>query len=386
MKKNNLSLIKGYLSKHFVFQYNIVTDRTEFRKRDSKEGFQSLSEYFLNSLFLQLTKMNISCTKELLRTIVESDFVQKYNPFQEYMYSLPKWNGIDYIGHLAKTIKTEDDSYFDYVFRKWIVALVGSLMDDKVINHTTLIFTGEQGIGKTTWFRRLVPQELSEYYFEGSITPNNKDDEIQMGENMLINIDELQSLNSKNMEALKSLITLGEIKVRRPYARRPEIIPRRASFAGSGNTKEFLTDTTGNRRFICIAVKYIDNQHNVLLDNVYSQALYLYNNGFQYWFSQDEIRSLNQHNEGFTEISIEEDLIDRFLKPCRKEEESVQFGSATEIMTLLIKKSNLDLDSDAIQNRNPSKYGKILNKKSFEKGKTKDVRGYYYKLIDNNIV
>lgn len=383
MRNKDLSLIKGYLSKNYIFRYNIITDRTEFRRRNSNEEFRFLNDYEINTVYLGLTKKNISCTKENLRTILESDFVPKYNPFENYLYNLPKWNGHDYIGQLVKTVKTEDDIFFDFVFRKWLVALVGSLMDDNVINHTALIFTGEQGIGKTTWFRRLVPQELSEYYFEGSITPNNKDDEIQMGENMLINIDELQSLNSKNMEALKSLITLGEIKVRRPYARRPEIIPRRASFAGSGNTKEFLTDTTGNRRFICIAVKYIDNQHNVLLKNLYSHALYLFQNGFQYWFSQAEIYSLNKHNEGFMEISIEEDLIGKFIEPCQKEDKHAQFGSATEIMALLIEKSNLD--SDTVQKLNPSKFGKILNKKSFEKGKVRDVRGYYYKLTENDV-
>ena len=60
--------------------------------------------------------------------------------------------------------------------------MVGCVLDDKVINHKVIVFSGKQGLGKTTWVEKLVPKQLKEYLFSGTINPNNKDTLVQLSE------------------------------------------------------------------------------------------------------------------------------------------------------------------------------------------------------------
>ena len=237
-------LVQSFLSEKFDFRYNEVLGRTEFRFKSLEEVvFRKMKEYDFNSIHKMLSEGELPFSIGALRRTLQSNYVPKYNPFIAYLGNLPEWDKTtDYIGLLSKTIETTDNEFFQVAFRKWFVALTGSLLKDEVINHTFLIFTGGQGIGKTTWFNNLIPQQLSEYYYTGVINPNNSDSKIQLAENMLINIDELQGLSYKGIEDLKALVTTKEIKVRRPYASIHEVLPHRASFSGSSNSADFLND------------------------------------------------------------------------------------------------------------------------------------------------
>ena len=153
--------------------------------------------------------------------------------------------------------------------------MVGCVLDDKVINHTVIVFSGKQGLGKTTWVERLVPKQLKEYLFSGTINPNNKDTLVQLAECMLINLDELENLNRSEIGSLKEIITKTQIRMRKAYGHNNETMPRRASFAGSVNTAQFLNDSTGSRRFLCFELEGIKYQHSVDINMAFSQALFL---------------------------------------------------------------------------------------------------------------
>ena len=146
--------------------------------------------------------------------------------------------------------------------------MVGCVLDDKVINHTVIVFSGKQGLGKTTWVEKLVPRKLKEYLFSGTINPNNKDTLVQLSECMLINLDELENLNRSEIGSLKEIITKTQIRMRKAYGHNNETMPRRASFAGSVNTAQFLNDTTGSRRFRCFEVENIEYTHNIDIHKV----------------------------------------------------------------------------------------------------------------------
>lgn len=189
-------------------------------------------------------------------------------------------------------------------------------MEDSVVNHTVLIMQGPQGCGKTTWLRNLVPHELKKYSHEGGINPNNKDSLIHLAENLLVQLDELESL-TKNKEAeLKELITLSKINVRRPYGRFTEHLIRYASLCGSVNPDGVLNDPTGSRRFLIHAVTSIDFKQKIDLTNVYSQAYALYKNGFQYWFDSTEIDLINTANAAFSNMTDTDNLISDLYRPA----------------------------------------------------------------------
>lgn len=375
--------VQKFLSERFLFRYNIVLAKTEYQIKDGDKEYKEITDYEINTISLSMEKVGLNYGTDQLRKLLNSEFVPKYDPFQEYLNNLPAWNGQDYIGELANTVNTTKNELFSWVFRKWLVAVVASLIDNNIINHTVLVFVGKQGKGKSTWIRKLIPTELKEYYYEGVISPSNKDDKFQLAENMVINLDELQSLRPSDIEALKGLITSTQVKLRRPYARTQESMPRRASFTGSVNHKEFLTDTTGNRRFLCFETESIDYENNVPIDGVYAQALHLYKDGFQYWFDEKEISLINENNNDFMSISVEEDLLLQYLEPCFKEDSNALFNSPTAIL-----KELLILDSpnpeprgiSGINNPSAISLGKMLNKHGFDRKKVKGISGYYYKI------
>lgn len=160
-------------------------------------------------------------------------------------------------------------------FKKWFVAMVACVLDEKQVNQTVIVFSGKQGLGKTTWIEKLMPNPLKEYIFSGTINPSNKDTLIHLAECMLINLDELENLNKTEIGTLKEIITKTHIRMRKAYGHNNENMPRRASFAGSVNTAQFLNDTTGSRRFLCFEVEHIEYTHEIDINKVFSQALKL---------------------------------------------------------------------------------------------------------------
>ena len=124
---------------------------------------------------------------------------------------------------------------------------VACALDEEKVNHQVLVLVGPQGIGKSSWLNSLLPKELSGYLYSGLINPNNKDTLVHLSENLFINLDELENLNKTELGSLKSLITQSAIKLRKAYGMFNENLRRRASFMGSVNDAEFLTDSTGNR-------------------------------------------------------------------------------------------------------------------------------------------
>jgi len=366
--------IQNFISKRWDFRYNVVLGRMEFKFK-TKSEYRLMEEYDFNSILKLLDENGLPTSATKLKKLLESNFSTKYNPFQDYLNGLEVWDKeTDYIELLASTIRTTNDEFFRVAFKKWFVATVGSLLVDNVINHTFLVFTGKQGIGKTTWLNNLVPEALKNYYFAGAINPSNKDSMIQLVENMLINIDELQGMKSSEIEALKALITIKEVKIRRPYAANHESLPHRASFVGSVNSREFLTDVTGNRRFLCFEVLSIEYHHNIPLDKVYAQALSLFKDDFQYWFDKEDVEFLNQNNEDFRIRPMEEELLLKYFEPCTEKEELKQFMTATEIMNTLAKLADIKIDG-----RNVYRLGKVLSRHGYIRLKKRGIYGYYVK-------
>lgn len=373
--------IENYLNQNFKLRYNEVTGRVEFLELNKSTEFEELNDYAINSINRKMLKEKVSCNPGLLKTVLFSDYTPVYNPFKTYLNNLLEWDcETDYIDELANTITTTNNSLWSFCFRKWLVAMVGSLLDDNVINHTVIVFSGAQGIGKTTWMLNLVPAELKKYCFSGTINPNNKDTLIQLSECMLINLDELENLNRSELGAMKEIITKNGIRVRRPYGHSAEFLPRRASFAGSVNGKEFLNDTTGSRRFLCFEVTAINYMHSIALENVLAQAVALFKNGFQYWFDTQEIKRINKNNEQFRIMSVEEELLLAHFSPCSVDGADY-FFTTTELIHHFTKHIKIQLTDSAKQ-----KMGKALRAHKFERLKKQGRYVYALKvkeLIDD---
>ncbi|EKT4520647.1 virulence-associated E family protein [Flavobacterium psychrophilum] len=379
--------LENFLSGKYVFRHNIVSGKLEFQYFGKKK-WNVMNDFIENSMLRECLKGRIKTNLSSLRNLLYSDFCELFNPFEDYFFNLPTYDEkTDYITELANTITTTKQELWQQCFKKWLVAMVGCVLDDKVINHTVIVFSGKQGLGKTTWVEKLVPKQLKEYLFSGTINPNNKDTLVQLAECMLINLDELENLNRSEIGSLKEIITKTQIRMRKAYGHNNETMPRRASFAGSVNTAQFLNDSTGSRRFLCFELEGIKYQHDVDINLAFSQALFLFKNDFKHWFDQEEIKNITENNEQYQLRSPEEELLLTWFEPCEVET-AQSFLNASQIASKLVDRTKININDNTI-----NKLGKALKKHNFIRLKKNGlfvyaVKEYSYEEVDysNKIV
>lgn len=344
-KKKLVDVVEELLSSRYEFRYNEIITRIELKDKNSyPSNFESLTDYKENSILRWLLKKGIKVNQTLLKNLIRSDFSKPYNAFIEYFYNLPAYDGkTDYIHELANQVKTHNDKLWHIAFKKWIVGMVACATTDKT-NHMVLVFAGKQGIGKTTWMLNLIPTPLGNYIFSGNINPNNKDTLVQLSECILINMDELETLNKSEIGSLKEIITKDSIRIRKAYGVNQENMPRRASFSGSVNSMQFLNDTTGSRRFLCFEVIEIDYNSPINHDGVFSQAIFLLNSSYRYWLNQEEIDLISKNNDQFQVANQEEELLLTYFEP-RSLDETELFLTNTEILNKILYKSSINNNS-----------------------------------------
>ncbi len=388
----SMDAVESFLNKRIDRRFNVVTNRLEIRDYNTDDDFMDISDYEENSLYIDLKHAGLKIPMALLHSLLNSDFSPRYNPFLTYFDGLKTWDrSTDYIALLAGTVHTRDQTFWELCLRKWITAMVASLLDDRVVNHTVIVFTGPQGIGKTTWLQHLVPVGLGKYQFSGTINPSNKDTLIQLSECIVINLDELETLSRTEQGSLKELITMSELRFRRPYGYYTDNLPRRASFVGSVNTGQFLNDTTGNRRFICIQVDEIDYMRKVDMDLVMAQALALYKEGFQYWFDRKEIDGLMSHNEEFVFAPVIDELLLIYYEPVAEElrktrdqfmaDNNIFMLTTTQIATRIGERSHVLINNGATVS-----LGKALKKHGFVRFKRQHVFVYLVRELADDVV
>ena len=234
-------------------------------------------------------------------------------------------------------------------FKKWFVAMVASWMKDEVVNHTVLVLVGRQGIFKTTWLDNLIPPELRAYSSKLPLSGQiSKDDRLRLCENGMLNIDELDAMCGREMNIVKSLLTSTDVNERAAYGRLKERRVRLASFCASTNKREFLTDITGNRRWLPFEVESIQNPFHTIIpyERLYAQAKALVEEGyFAYWFDMEEMEVLEAHNEEFRAQENEEELLPilfdipaegkgEFMTTAQISERLVTFGNIKKPMAL----------------------------------------------------
>ncbi|MBQ8484740.1 MAG: hypothetical protein IJ534_01160 [Bacteroidaceae bacterium] len=340
--------IRQWLSEHTEVIYNVVTDQTMIRhtlinSQLSTNHYQLLDDRILATLRAQ---MSIDTDKRVLKSdvydVIKSDFARLVHPVRDYLNSLPLWDGNDRIAELASHLHAEAvvpeqsdeeaQQALCWALHKWHCAAVGTWLDDSVTNHEVFVLIGKQGIYKTTCFRFLLPPELRSYFWENAHNAfSSKDDHLALSENCLTVIEEVEATGSHELSELKSLITSDTIKERRPYARFREAKHRLASFCATGNQQHFLTDDTGNRRWLCFKVSHIDDPRTwkINYQQLYAQLLHEFQHGFRYWFDSADEQQVERLNQPFRVESDEEQLIQTRLRVPQEGEPTKLMNAAT---------------------------------------------------------
>ena len=356
--------IKSFLDGHVSLRFNEITSRVEYEiPADDTDihRFIPVNDRIVNSLWSQMSTITRVNIQDMYR-VIESDYVPVFNPFKEYLNSLPqitqtstdnvsdepgsckpivsqqqnlcksvKSVGVqdkkqsvgdrDYIRELAQTVRVkggeQEQMLWHLYLKKWLVGMVASWISDDVVNNVILVLIGEQGAYKTTWFNYLLPPPLKQYFYtKTNANRMSKDDILTLAQYALVCCEELDTMRPAELNQLKAAVTMPSIDERAAYAHYHEHRKHIASFCGTGNNTQFLSDPTGNRRWLPFEVESIvsPRDHPFHYEGIYSQALALYKSGFQYWFTKEEIQELNRHNRQFETPRLEHELVDLYFR------------------------------------------------------------------------
>ena len=360
-------IIAGFLKgKHL--QYDVLTQKTQ--QLQDNGLWKEMSERDENDLYMECcSQTDVNLTLRQFLTVLNSSIVPAVNPLNTYLSSLPEWSPDmpDYIDQAASMVhmaSEPENQLWKSSFKKWFVAMVAGWREEYTVNHQVIVLVGQQGIFKSTWINRLLPPQLAAYITDNiDIERLDKDEQLRAAEYGLVNIDELDKLTDRQLNKIKAMVTSTHVDVRASYGRHKEKRVRVASYAASGNKEEFLTDQTGNRRWLPFHVQSIDSPftHTLPYEGMYSQALYLLNNGFNYWFDLNEIQSLKAHVEEFMIPISEEQLIQVYFSPVKADHPSAMFLTLAEISAKLIQYGNLRKEPE------PRRLGAIMSRLGFEK-------------------
>ena len=374
--------IQQFLSDRVLMRYNLVTHQTEVHwLTDFGDDLQQIPQWerindrIENTLWKELSKEKPVRMRDL-QYVIGSDYVPAYHPFRFYLGHLPPWTEEqgDNIMELSLSVNAKGDSDEQFLFaeylKKWLVAMVASWMDDRVVNNVMLVLIGPQGAYKTTWFAHLLPPQLREYFYTKTNSGMvSKDDLLTLSQYGLMCWEELDSMQLKELNKLKAVMTMPSINERAAYAHYHENRPHLASFCGTGNNVQFLSDPTGTRRWLPFEVENIDSPMSSPFnyEGIYSQAYALYRQGFRYWFDRNEILRLSQHNQQFETARSEHELIDEYFRqPVGIE--GGEYLPASVILQLVGGTNMKDI--------NATKLGRALTAMGFESKMTRGIRRY----------
>ena len=351
-KQATVAQIEAFLAERVQLRRNVVTgfvevlylnendneNRTKHSTLSPQPDFRQFTDDDRNSLWRALSKeLGARVVRQDISAVVKSDFSPRYHPFEEYISSLQPWDGAtDHIARLASSVTVKgDQEYFSRCFKKWLVAFIAAIFDPEEVNHEILVFIGRQGSYKSTWFHYLLPPELRQYFLPKLMSNSGitKDDLFKIAQSGLVCLEEIDNMKQRDLNQLKAITTMRTINERRSYGEFNEFHRHIASFCATGNNRFFLTDHTGNRRFLTFEVESIvpPQTYNFGYEGVYAQAYALWQQGFRYWFNEEENAEINLRNIEFEAPNKELELITKYYRAPMQGEEC-KFLTATDIL------------------------------------------------------
>lgn len=363
-----IAIVLDHIADRYTFVFNTVKKRLQYIETPNVLPTQIADKDLIyfddrkeNSMWCDISQ-EIKLPKEMLSNILNSDAVPEYDPVDNYLSQLPEWDGVDYYQKILDTMDVEatlpQKWAYEYI-KKFHLSWLSQLRRDS-INNNILIMQGAQGIRKTRFLRALVPPELKNYYFEGRLNSQDKDSLLVLHQNILINLDEMDSFTYKELQFHKALITREEVDVRAPYNKYFDKNFKLCSFVGSTNDAEMLSDTTGNRRFNIIPVVDIDENFADALDHaqLWAQTLAAIKSGERTYFTTEESREISMVNRQFEKTSAIEELLLAKYVPAEADDLGTQELTATDIAAIIGENSTTKISSVAI-GKYLRKYGYI---------------------------
>ena len=336
-KSSLLEDLEIYLFKVYDFRFNVLTEQTEYRKK-GESVFHLVDQRVLNTLCMKVRKQGINCWDKDVSRLLLSEQIPDFHPFTDYADSLPEWDGVDRVSELARRVS--DEALWISGFHRWMLGMVAQWMKLEVqcANAVApLLISTEQGRCKSTFCSIILPEELQRFYIDKFDLTSVSGCEQKLSQFGLINMDEFDRYSVRSMANLKNLMQLKKLTFRKSHRSYYSQLPRIASFIGTSNQKELLTDSTGSRRFLCVEVKGKIDCSRPDYAQLYAQLKAELLAGERFWFTSEEEKEIQEHNRFFYRQSPEQEIFFRCFR-LPKEGEEAMLLSPTEIFCRLQKK------------------------------------------------
>ncbi len=327
-----------FLNANFFMRKNLMTGVAEYRERYSNDQtYKPLTEEVRNDMTLRAVELGLKAWDKNVNRFIDSTRIEQYDPVNTWLDKLPQWDGHDYIKELAGRVPT-DQPHWEKYLKMWLTGMVAQWREsDKQLTGNALVplLIGRQGCGKTRFCKIILPPELRDYYNDKINFKNEFDLNIALTSFALINIDEFDKTTKSQQVVLKYLLSSADVKFRPPYGKTIKQYRRYTSFIGTTNKRKPLTDPTGSRRFACIGVTgHINYDDSLNHQQLFAQALHLFNNGERFWLNDVEIAELIKENECYQQLyTLEEMIAGTFRSP--KPSEEARWLSIDEIKEIL---------------------------------------------------
>ena len=310
----NDPLLKGRIVTDEFASCGMVLGRVPWDQREEKRRWKDVDDagfYRYVEVFYGLTGK-----EKLDNALMIVSAQNRINDVKQYLQGLT-WDGVKRLDTLlSEYLGAEDTAYTRAVMRKSLCAAVGRAVTGGIKYDYMPIFTGPQGIGKSTFLRI-----LGKDWFSDSLTTFEGKEAAELIQGTWINeIGELSAFTKQETQVIKQFLSKTDDIYRAAYGRRTDKYPRRCVFFGTSNDSEFLKDATGNRRFWPVDVgvhpakKSVWNQLPLEADLIWAEA-YLYWTMGEPLYLPKEIEELAKHQqEKHRESSGKEGIILDFLE------------------------------------------------------------------------
>ena len=317
----NISLI---LDNDIKFKGRIFLD--EFANRgmvelplpwEDGEGTRMWSDIDDAQLALRLEKeYGISGRDKIENALKVVAFNNRRNEVKDYITSI-KWDGKERIKFLLHDyLGAEQNIYTEEIMKKSLVAAIARAFSSKGVKYDTMIvFSGPQGIGKSTFLAKLGKDWFSDslYSFEGK-------EAAELIQGTLINeVGELSALTKSETETVKQFLSKTHDIYREAYGRRANKYPRRCVFFGSTNSESFLKDATGSRRFWPVRVGEVPKTKDIFkdldkeVDQIWAEAHFLFILGENLILSKEAQEIAENMQDLYRDVDPKEGMILEFL-------------------------------------------------------------------------
>ncbi|MBR4920132.1 MAG: hypothetical protein IKZ62_02295 [Prevotella sp.] len=327
-----------FLNSNYELRKNVMRGVAEYRMRTGIGfSFQDLTEEARNSITMRAMEQGIKCWDKDIRRYVNSDDIERYDPINDYLEHLPRWDGKDRVTSLALRVPTEWKEW-TLLFHIWMRSMVAMWQGKGQLTGNALVplLIGRQGCGKSSFCRILLPRDLQDYYNDRINFKNEQDLNLGLSSFGLINLDEFDKITQRQQIVLKYLVSTADLKYRPPYGKAYTSNRRYASFIGTTNEQTPLTDPSGSRRFLCVTIDGdIDFETPVNHAQLYAQLVHEIREGERYWLSKDEEHQLMKHNLAYQRLNgLGEMLMSLIQKP--RSDADGEWISLRDLSTLLM--------------------------------------------------